>query len=325
MRVWLNTFPRIAETATIAREAEQAGLFGVLLTDSQCLAPDTFVELGYIARATTQLHFGVCATNVVTRHPTVVANLAATLQAESGGRMHLGIARGDSAVLKVGLEPLNTAQFGQALADVRRLLAGEPAEIAGTTSTLQWRDPDQVTTPVLAVASGPRMIREAAHNADGLILQVGSDPEAIRQYIAQIREVAPEPTFRVASYVIVGLPDGQGTTGSIRGVTPLLARMATESLQAVHSKLADATQAATKGYSLATHGLSKAIGADQTDDLGYAVTGTVEECRDRLIEIAQTGCDELVIIVGSLDTPTPELLTFIKTFGDEIAPHLREL
>lgn len=321
MRIWLNTFPRIGETATIARSAEDAGFFGVMLTDSQCLAPDPFVELGAAARKTHRLHLGICATNVVTRHPSVVANLAATLQAESSGRMHLGVARGDSAVHKIGLDPVTPELFGQALADLRGLLAGACASIGGTDSALQWLGPTLPIAPVLGVASGPRTVQATALHADGLILQVGTDPEVISNYVHLIRATSPRTDFRILSYVIVGLPDDQSSTSAVRGVTPLLARMAAESLRAMDARQAAVAEEAARAYSLASHGLSSV--ADGTDDgLGYAITGSLEDCAQQLVAISKTGCDELVIILGSMDTPTDQLLASIHTFGAHIRPRL---
>jgi 5,10-methylenetetrahydromethanopterin reductase len=321
VRVWLNTFPRIGETADIARVAEDAGFFGVLLTDSQCLAPDPFVELGAVARVTDRLHLGTCTTNVLTRHVSVVANLAATLQAESSGRMHLGVARGDSAVRKVGLDPATPEQFGQALSDLRGLLAGATPSVSATDSSLQWLDPSTSATPVLGVASGPRSIAAVARHADGLILQVGTDPEVIRHFVELIRTTTPRPDFRILLYVIVGLSDDRGPDSTVLGVTPLLARMAAEPLRDLGAQQAPVAEAAAQSYSLATHGLSAAQGAVD-GALEYAITGTVDECADQLVALSGTGCDELVVILGSMDTPTSRLLDLIRTVGTSIGPRL---
>lgn len=170
MKVWLNTFPRIGETAIVAREAEDVGFFGLLLTDSQCLFPETFVELCMVAQVTEQLHIGTCASNVVTRHTSVLASQATGLHVESGGRILLGVARGDSAVTKIGLTPLSPTEFGDALTSLRNLVAGRPAENGGAVSTLEWLSPQMLPLPVFGVASGPRTIEAVTQNADGIIL-----------------------------------------------------------------------------------------------------------------------------------------------------------
>lgn len=320
MRVWLSTFPRAGQTEEVGRAAEAAGFHGLLLTDSQCLAGDPFVELGAVADATTSLHLGTCASNVVTRHPTVVASLAMTLQARSGGRMTLGIARGDSAVTKVGLHPIATEGFGAVLDELRRLLRGDSVEIDGDPVSLAWVDGAMAPPPVIGVASGPHAIAEVARHADGLILQVGSDPAAIARCVEEARSTRAHGDFTIAAYVIVGL-EVDGSAPPIGGVTPLLARMAAETLGDGSSPQAQASAEAVRAYTLATHGLAEA-GEGHPEIEDYAVRGTPQECMESLRVIAGTGCDELVVILGSMTTPTPELRDLIAAFGDRVLPAL---
>ena len=52
----------------------------------------------------------MCVTNPVTREPAVTARAYATLQDISGGRMVMGIGRGDSAVRVMGRKPTPIAR-----------------------------------------------------------------------------------------------------------------------------------------------------------------------------------------------------------------------
>lgn len=63
------------------------------------------------AAATTRLRIGPGVTNPATRHLTVTASAAATLQRESGGRASLGIGKGDSALSQIGLDALTVREF----------------------------------------------------------------------------------------------------------------------------------------------------------------------------------------------------------------------
>ncbi len=319
MRVWLSTFPRAGQTEQVARVAEAAGFFGLLLTDSQCLLGDPFVELGAAADATSTLHLGTCATNVVTRHPTVLAALAATLQQRSGGRMHLGVGRGDSAVTKVGLHPLSVAAYGEALTSVRQLLRGAPTGIDGVEVALTWLDPDVPPTPVLGVASGPRTMAAAAGHADGLVVQVGSDAAAVTRCVERVRSAGPGDAFTIAAYVVVGLEAGDDAP-PIDGVTPLLARMATATLADDGTPQATAAAAAGRDYTVARHGLPATSDADVIAD--YALRGDAEHCADQLRKVAASGCDELVVILGSMTTPTADLVDLVKAFGNTVLPAL---
>ena len=319
MRVWLSTFPRPGQTERVARVAEASGFFGLLLTDSQVLLGDPFVELGAAANATTSLHLGTCATNVVTRHPTVLASLAATLQQRSGGRMHLGVGRGDSAVTKVGLHPLTVDAYGDALTSLRGLLRGDTVSFDGVEAALTWLDADLPPTPVLGVASGPRTMAAAAGHADGLIVQVGSDPDAIARCVEQVRRSATSDDFTIAAYVVVGLEAGDDAP-PIDGVTPLLARMATATLGDDDTPQATAAAAAGRDYTVARHGLPATADADVI--ASYALRGDADHCAEQLRRIAASGCDELVVILGSMTTPTADLITLVEAFGETVLPTL---
>ena len=80
----------------------------------------------------------MCVTNPVTREPAVTASAHATLQDISGGRMVMGIGRGDSAVRVMGRKPTPIAMFEQRLRDDQGLHERPPGGLGG------HRDPAQV-------------------------------------------------------------------------------------------------------------------------------------------------------------------------------------
>ena len=69
------------------------------------------------ADRTSTMKFGHFVTNPGTREPTVVASVYATLHDISGGRMVMGIGRGDSARRVIGLQPVKMAEFETPLPD----------------------------------------------------------------------------------------------------------------------------------------------------------------------------------------------------------------
>lgn len=321
MRVWLSTFARAGQTHLVARQAEASGFDGILLTDSQCLVADPFVELAAVADATRDLLLGTCATNTVVRHPAVLAASAMTLQARSGGRMVLGVGRGDSAVTKVGLHPTSPEEFGRSLTDLRSLVSGKDVLFGDDRASLAWLDGKVPPVPVFGVASGPHAIEASARNADGVILQVGSDPAAVRRCADLARAQQRNADFTIAVYAIVGLYDDDGSDPPIDGVTPLLARMAAGTLAGNSSPQAEAAAEAARSYRLETHGLA-AAGDGHPEIEDYAVTGDAEHCAARLQDLAAAGGDELVVILGSAATPTSELLDLIRAFGEKVRPRL---
>src|ERR1700751_5642970 len=81
----------------LARQAESAGFTYGWIFDSHVIWMEPFPLLTLMAANTTKMHLGTCVTNPAVRDITVASSLFATLNLISGGRMELGIGRGDSS------------------------------------------------------------------------------------------------------------------------------------------------------------------------------------------------------------------------------------
>src|SRR5689334_8910109 len=99
----------------LTRQAEAAGFAYGWLFDSHVLWLEPYPLLTLMALNTTRMRLGTCVTNPATRDPTVTASALATLNVISGGRMDLGIGRGDSARRVLGKKPTTLAQLGEAV------------------------------------------------------------------------------------------------------------------------------------------------------------------------------------------------------------------
>ena len=95
--------------------------------DSHVLWQEGMVLLTLMAAGTEKLKLGHCVTNPGTREPTVLASGYATLQDVSGGRMVMGIGRGDSARRVIGQQPVKMAEFESACRMIFPFAAGESA------------------------------------------------------------------------------------------------------------------------------------------------------------------------------------------------------
>src|SRR2546423_891124 len=76
------------------------------LFDSHVLWQEVYPIFTLMAANTTTIKIGPCVTNPGTRDPTVTASALATLNEISGGRMVMGIGRGDSARRVLGQKPV---------------------------------------------------------------------------------------------------------------------------------------------------------------------------------------------------------------------------
>lgn len=188
MRVGLRIPPcaPVQEIAALAADAERAGFDEVWFPDSQLLWRDVFAVATAAAAATSRITLGTAVTNVVTRHPAVLASAARTVAEVAPGRFVLGVGVGDSAVAPVGLRASTGAELRERLGIVRDLLSGSSVDFGGATSRL--RDP--VDVPIHLAASGPRNLRLAGELADGAILLSGVAPGPLAAATARVQEGA---------------------------------------------------------------------------------------------------------------------------------------
>jgi probable F420-dependent oxidoreductase len=177
----------LERTLALTRQAEAAGFEYGWLFDSHVLWRDPYPLLTLMAGATERMRLGTCVTNPGTREPSVTASLLASLDELSGGRMDLGIGRGDSARRVLGKPPITMAHTEEAIRVIRSLVAGEAIEYEGTELRFPWTQ--GWTLPVWVAGYGPMALAMTGRIADGLILQL-ADPDLIRWFVAQVREAA---------------------------------------------------------------------------------------------------------------------------------------
>jgi probable F420-dependent oxidoreductase len=177
----------IQETLALAKLGEDVGFHYLWLFDSHVLWREPYVLLALIAEHTERLRLGTCVTNPGTREPSVTASDLATLNEVSGGRMDLGIGRGDSARRVLGKPPITLAHTEDAIHVIRELVEGRPVTYEGTELNLPWSGRHRL--PVWVAGYGPMALSMTGRVADGVILQL-ADPDLIRWFVGQVREAA---------------------------------------------------------------------------------------------------------------------------------------
>ncbi len=85
-----------------ARRAEELGYDGIFIGESHLSTIDSFQTLATCAMLTQRVLLGIAVTNMVFRHPTVLAGAAASLNEISKGRAILGVGTGDGPVYSQG-------------------------------------------------------------------------------------------------------------------------------------------------------------------------------------------------------------------------------
>ena len=191
MKFGITLKPDHAYTRSVdlAKRAEANGFAYGWLFDSHVLWRDPYPLLTLIGAATTDMRLGTCVTNPATRDITVTASALATLNEITGGRMDLGIGRGDSARRVMGKKPTTVAYMEECCRVVRALTGGEKIDLDGTEIQMPWAS--QGPVPVWVAGYGPKALAAAGRVADGIILQL-ADPDIIRWCIGFMRRGAEE-------------------------------------------------------------------------------------------------------------------------------------
>jgi probable F420-dependent oxidoreductase len=175
----------LKRTVELTKRAEANGFTHGWLFDSHVLWREPYVLLTLMAQATTRMRLGTCVTNPATREPSVTASALAVLDELSGGRMDLGIGRGDSARRVLGKPPTSMKRLEEAIAVIRDLVEGRAVTFEGTELVLPWTGKWKL--PVWVAGYGPMALAMTGRVADGLILQL-ADPDLIRWFVSQLRE-----------------------------------------------------------------------------------------------------------------------------------------
>ncbi|HEX2765247.1 MAG TPA: TIGR03842 family LLM class F420-dependent oxidoreductase [Candidatus Limnocylindria bacterium] len=180
---------RFSRSVDLAKRAEANGFGYGWLFDSHVLWRDPYPILTLMGEATTDMRLGTCVTNPATRDVTVTASALATLNEITGGRMDLGIGRGDSARRVMGKKPTTVAYMEECCQIVRSLTGGEKIVLDGTEIQMPWVSHGPV--PVWVAGYGPMALAAAGRVADGIILQL-ADPDIIRWCVGFMRAGAEE-------------------------------------------------------------------------------------------------------------------------------------
>src|SRR3954454_11902588 len=128
--IWTTGIPDPRTVGRHAAAAEAAGWDGFAVVDSQNLTADCWVGLTIAAAATTTIGLGTAVTNPVTRLPALTACASASVHLTSGGRVTIGIGRGDSALSHLGKAPASVATLERYLTVLQAYLRREEIDFA---------------------------------------------------------------------------------------------------------------------------------------------------------------------------------------------------
>ncbi|MBI3964539.1 MAG: LLM class flavin-dependent oxidoreductase [Chloroflexi bacterium] len=331
MRFGILTLPRtVASAIAEVKLAEEVGFTLSGIGDSQSVFRELYATAAVCAQATSQVLIGPTVTNPVTRHPAVAAAGIATVDEISGGRAIFGIGSGDSAILNLGERPTTLAGLREYVQTVRGLLGREECHYQGKRVRVTW---SERRVPVYVSAEGPKTLELAGEIADGVIVNLGLQPEIIREALARIHAGAARAGRDPSSVDVWTLVRVNVCDDVVAGVDEIKMELASSAhhvfrftLEGKHvpGELADAIRRVQRGYQPAAH---EQLGPSPNAALlgdpvllryladRFAIVGPPVACAEQLRAVAAAGIQN-VLFTGFVH----DRAGLIRALGEQVLP-----
>jgi 5,10-methylenetetrahydromethanopterin reductase len=312
------------QLADFARQCEDAGLDGVGVPDHHHTGRDAYLALGAMAARTERIALYPATSNVITRHPLVMAALANSLEELAPDRALITVAPGFLSVEKAG-EPQGTRRrLRETVLLLRELLSEGHAQSNDHRLSLLNRPPGG--SRVILLASGPKLLELAGEIADGVMMLVGLHPaavEAAREHVRRGALRAGRDHAAIEEILIV--PFGLGQDSSTRAWPRSWFREDQPWLH--YPSRSNLHWLGYAGIDLPEELRPQDISDDIADKIldAYGLFGTASECAERLLRAQEeTGLDHVFLFPAHSWETTYDLpQTEVEAFGRTIGPALR--
>ncbi|RKN50506.1 LLM class F420-dependent oxidoreductase [Micromonospora endolithica] len=296
----------LADHGAVYTALDRAGFTD--LWSSEVAGADAFTPLALAAAWTPRLRLGTAITPVFTRGPGLLAMSAAALAETAPGRFALGIGASSPVLVR----DWNAREFTEPFRRTRDVLRFLKAALSGATvdeayDTFTVRRftlerPPAVPPPVLLAALRPGMLRLAAAEADGVILNwlAASD---VPQALGVVGE--RKPGFDVVARIFV-CPTEDASYARTLGRRLITSYLTVPAYAEFHRWLGRAEVFDPMWRAWAA-GDRRGAGAAVPDEVVDALVlhGSPEHCRSEALRYAEAGVDVPVLAL----LPTPELNT----------------
>ena len=212
MRIAVNLDTNGPIEATIERAARLAERGFTNFWSSQIFGPDTLTVLALVGHELRELNLGTAVVPIQTRHPTMLAAQARTVQDAIGARLSLGVGLSHQMVVE-GMWGISfdrpASYMHEYLNALAPMLRGEAVNVQGervTAVTVGPLGPKDVDTPSLLVAAlGTRMLTLAGTLADGTLLWM-TGRNTVATHVAPTIRAAASAANRGEPRIVCALP-----------------------------------------------------------------------------------------------------------------------
>jgi probable F420-dependent oxidoreductase len=174
----------LKRTAALCQQAEVAGFKYAWFFDSHVLWRECYISMAMCIEHTESLRFGPCVTNPGVRDWSVAASLFATQAQQSGGRIDIGIGRGDSSRRVLGRKPMTVETMVEFADALKKMVRGDTVKYEEDAAPVQIPWTSGYELPIWFAAYGPKALAAAGEHGDGLIIQL-ADPWLVQWFSNQ--------------------------------------------------------------------------------------------------------------------------------------------
>ena len=308
-----------------ARRAEELGYNGIFLGESHLSSIDSFQTLASCAMITNRVLLGIAVTNMVFRHPTVLAGAAASLNEISKGRAILGIGTGDGPVYGQGLRATPLKEFEEGVKLIRHLVQGNPATFP--TGKIGIGFTIDKPASIYVSAEGPKGLQLAGRCADGVILGTGFDLRVYDWAKQKIRAGAAEAGRNESDIAVLAagmLCVRENGNEARKIVRNRIANRAHHNfrltLETVPAEELNGVQKFMAGFDVMKP-MEDRVDPDLVNDYlvrRFSIAGTPGECIARIEELKAAGVEHLML------TPARKVYhESVEAFASKVLPHFR--
>ncbi len=308
-----------------AQRAEELGYDGIFLGESHLSSIDSFQTLASCAMITKRLLLGIAVTNIVFRHPTVIAGAAASLNEISKGRAILGLGTGDGPVYSQGLKATPLNQFEEGIRLIRHLVQGQSADFP--TGKIGLGFTINKPAPIYVSAEGPKGLQLAGRCADGVILGTGFDLKVFGWAKQKIRDGTTEAGRKDSDVAIIAAgmlcvrADGDEARKIVRN---RLANRAHHNFRFTYETVPPEELNGVKKFMAGFNvmkPMEERVDPDLVNDYlvrRFSIAGTPKECIERIEELKAAGVEHLML------TPARKVYDeTVEAFAAKVIPRFR--
>jgi 5,10-methylenetetrahydromethanopterin reductase len=300
-----------------ARRAEELGYDGIFLGESHLSSIDSFQTLASCAMITQRVLLGIAVTNMVFRHPTVLAGAAASLNEISTGRAILGIGTGDGPVYTQGLKATPLKEFEQGVRLIRHLVQGNAATFP--TGKVAIGFTINKPAPIYVSAEGPKGLQLAGRSADGVILGTGFDLPVYAWAQEQIRKGTQEARRqeRDVDIIAAGMLCVQDNGDEARRIVRnRIANRAHHNFRFTFETVPAGELAGVKRF---MDGFDDPELVNDYLVRRFSIAGNAQECVERIEELKLAGVSHLML------TPARKVYgETVEAFATKVMPHFKD-